>query len=272
MLTPKRQNNIHSDESSKPVGLEEDVRLWDQAMDREMGKDPERFDRAWEERAELIAQVGTRPEDPQVSLARLVQDRDAANERLVRFQRSAVMLPEGHRGVLGQLVADADVQYTRAAARAAEVTAAICDGSHPQAVARAEWDAANGLVAERITALTRQCTASATKLSLEDWTVPAPPTAEVDQAIWLAMTSDYASMRARVERTGRTTQADVDALNAHREWRQNAVLSSGGPATARSSCRRARSCRVSASELGGAGDRRNSTAASPLRWEVTPSR
>jgi len=205
----------------------DDAEKWAQAGQRELDFEDMReraqnqkltgwwFDQAWAERADLLSSVGSRPEDPQASLASLARDRDAAAERLARLQRSAGMLPLGCRGILDQHIADANAEAARAAAQVATVEAAIVHGSHPQILACARFDAEHGAAAERIEELTRQCVQSLDALSKADWTVAPLPSTEVAQAVWLRRFGEYAAAAAHVERTGVVAEADVAARIAH---------------------------------------------------------
>lgn len=205
----------------------DDAEAWAQAGQREIDHEAAReaqatareadwwFDQAWAERADLLSSVGSRPEDPQASLASLTRDRDATAERLARLQRSAGMLPLGSRGILDQAVADANAQAARAAAQVAAVEATILNGSHPQVLACAKFDLENGVAAERIAELNRQCIQGLSALSKDDWTVAPLPTSEVAQAVWLARFGEYAAAAAHVERTGTVAEADVAARIAH---------------------------------------------------------
>jgi len=173
------------------------------------------FDQAWAERADLLSSVGSRPEDPQASLAALARDRDAAAERLARLQRSAGMLPLGCRGILDQHVADANAQAAHWAAQVAAVEATILNGSHPQVLACARFDAEHWVDAELLEELTWQCVQGLDALSKDDWTVAPLPTSEVAQAAWLRRYGEYAAAAARVERTGVVAEADVATRIAH---------------------------------------------------------
>jgi hypothetical protein len=173
------------------------------------------FDRAWEERTELLTQVGMRPPDPQVSLAALVQDRDTADKVAARWRQSAAMLPTGHRGILDQQVTDASAQHASIAAAVAVMEAAITDGSHPQVLARAQWDVAHGTDADRIQELTSQCVEHLGGLSRDDWSIAPVPTTDVAQALYIRLYGDYAAAQARIERTGVVAEVDVAARAAH---------------------------------------------------------
>jgi hypothetical protein len=173
------------------------------------------FDRAWEERTELLTQVGMRPADPQVSLAALVQDRDAAAKVATRWRQSAAMLPTGHRGILDQQVSDANAQHAGIAAAVAVMEAAISDGSHAQVLARAQWDVAHGTDADRIQELTSQCVEHLGELSRDDWSIAPVPTTDVAQALYIRLYGDYAAAHARIERTGVVAEVDVAARAAH---------------------------------------------------------
>ncbi len=205
----------------------DDAEAWAQAGQRELDFEDMRervenqkltgwwFDQAWAERANLLSSVGSRPEDPQASLASLARDRDLAAERLTRLQRSAGMLPLGCRGILDQHIADANAEAARAAAQVATAEAAVLAGLHPQVLACAQFDNEHGADAERIEELTRQCVQGLSALSKDDWTVAPLPTAEVAQAVWLRRFGEYAAAAAHVERTGVVAEADVAARIAH---------------------------------------------------------
>lgn len=178
------------------------------------------FDKAWEERTAIRAAIGHEPDGPEVELAAARQVvADAEREEREAEQRAG-MIPPGHRHLLAADVTAAQERAGAAQRRLDALQVTVADGTHPAVQQRQEWRELHADELARLAVLEEDMCAALEREAAEPDAVreaiPMPPVAERERGVWLDEVGPYAAMRARVERTGHTTDADVAAAVEYR--------------------------------------------------------